>query len=139
MNGYEDNSLSLVYNYFRDYDFPAGRYFESDPIGLEGELNLCAYLVNNRVNAIDPFGLATFSIGIGGSFQQTAVGASASGSNGFDSSGQVCMQFTTYGRIGPEESAGATVYFAFVKGYFCEGNSALGGVIAEGKGWLIWR
>ena len=39
---------------------------------------------------------------------------------------------TTCGRIGPGESAGATVDFAFEEGKFCEGNSAFGGVFDGG-------
>jgi RHS repeat-associated protein len=127
----------VLYNYFRDYNPTTGRYIESDPIGIEGGLNTYAYVENNPVNAIDLFGLATYSIGLGGSLQQTAAGASASGSIGFDSSGQVCMQFTTCGRIGPGESAGATVNFTVGEGNFCDGNSASGGVFAEGGAGLF--
>lgn len=39
---------------------------------------------------------------------------------------------TGCGRIGPGESAGAIVDFSVGEGNFCEGNSASGGVFAEG-------
>ncbi len=35
---YFDQETALHYNYFRDYDASIGRYVESDPIGLKGEL-----------------------------------------------------------------------------------------------------
>jgi len=134
---YYDDETGLHYNYFRYYDPRTGRYITSDPIGLHGGLNTYTYVENNPANAIDPSGLATYSIGFGGSFQQISAGASASGSIGFDSIGQVCMQFTTCGRIGPGQSAGATVNFSVGEGNFCEGNSASGGLFAEGGGGLF--
>ena len=47
------------------------------------------------------------------------------------------MQFTTCGRIGPGESAGATVNFMTGEGSFCEGNAASGGVFVEGGAGLF--
>jgi len=54
-------------------------------------------------------GLATYTIGIEGSFQQTAAGGSGAIKVGFDDEGQKCFQFTTCGRIGPGESAGVGI------------------------------
>jgi len=36
-----------------------GRYISSDPIGIEGGLNIFGYVAQNPVNAIDPLGLSS--------------------------------------------------------------------------------
>lgn len=47
------------YNYFRDYDPAAGRYVESDPIGLAGgSYSTYTYAGNNPLSFVDPLGLA---------------------------------------------------------------------------------
>ena len=53
---HHDAATGLHYNYSRDYDPATGRYLEADPIGLEGGINLYAYVGANPVTRIDPDG-----------------------------------------------------------------------------------
>jgi len=50
------------YNYFRDFDPSAGRYIESDPIGLFVGTNTYAYASSQPLGAVDPRGLASFPL-----------------------------------------------------------------------------
>ncbi len=54
---YYDQESGLHYNYYRDYDPRAGRYIQSDPVGLDGGINSYDYAGGNPSNAIDPGGL----------------------------------------------------------------------------------
>ncbi len=51
-----DEETSLYYYRARFYDPQAGRFIGEDPIGLEGGLNLYAYVGNLPIEYIDPFG-----------------------------------------------------------------------------------
>ena len=59
---YADDESGLHYNRFRYYDADTGQYLCPDPLGLEGGLNLYAY-VPNPLNWIDPLGLTKCSPG----------------------------------------------------------------------------
>jgi RHS repeat-associated protein len=54
---YFDQETGLHYNWHRFYDPETGRYVSADPIGLEGGINLYAYVANDPVNWVDPWGL----------------------------------------------------------------------------------
>ena len=54
---YFDAETGLHYNWNRYYDPETGRYLSPDPIGLEGGLNLYAYVENDPVNWVDKEGL----------------------------------------------------------------------------------
>ena len=54
---YYDVETGLHYNWHRYYDPETGRYISADPIGLDGGINLYAYVLNDPVNNVDPTGL----------------------------------------------------------------------------------
>jgi RHS repeat-associated protein len=54
---YYDQETGLHYDWNRYYDPKTGRYLTPDPIGLEGGINLSAYVANNPLINADPFGL----------------------------------------------------------------------------------
>lgn len=55
---YFDAETGLYYNWHRFYDPATGRYISADPIGLQGGINLYAYVSNDPVNMVDPWGLS---------------------------------------------------------------------------------
>ena len=63
---YFDSETGFHYNWHRYYEPRLGRYLTPDPIGLEGGLNLYAYVGNSPLNLLDPYGLTTTGSAIGG-------------------------------------------------------------------------
>jgi RHS repeat-associated protein len=83
---YYDPETGLHYNYFRYYNPQTGRYITPDPIGLEGGINLFAYVEGNPVNQIDPEGLSFRGALRGaakGALYGAGVGAVLGGATGF--------------------------------------------------------
>jgi len=54
-----DPASGLNYNYFRDYEPDAGRYTQSDPIGLDGGLSTYGYVYGNPLTYEDRYGLGS--------------------------------------------------------------------------------
>ncbi|GHU04745.1 hypothetical protein AGMMS49960_20810 [Betaproteobacteria bacterium] len=57
---YEDEETGLHYNFRRCYEPETGRYITSDPIGVEGGINLYQYAGSDPVNLADPTGEVAF-------------------------------------------------------------------------------
>ncbi|MBI2780053.1 MAG: RHS repeat-associated core domain-containing protein [Gammaproteobacteria bacterium] len=55
--GREPDETGLIYYRARYYDPAVGRFTQRDPIGLQGGLNLYAYVGNNPATLTDPLGL----------------------------------------------------------------------------------
>ena len=57
---YADQETGLHYNWMRFYDPNTGRYVTSDPIGLDGGVNMYVYVAGNSMSYVDPLGLMCF-------------------------------------------------------------------------------
>jgi len=62
-----DSETKTHYNYLRDsYSPDLGRYYQSDPIGLEGGINTYGYVGGNPLSYVDHHGLnASVGVGVG--------------------------------------------------------------------------
>ena len=56
---YFNQETGGCYNWNRDYNQHLGRYIESDPIGIEGDINLYLYTADNPIRYFDQSGLFT--------------------------------------------------------------------------------
>ena len=54
---YYDTETGFWYNGHRDYDAATGRYFQPDPLGLDGGINPYLYASGNPLMNVDPLGL----------------------------------------------------------------------------------
>jgi RHS repeat-associated protein len=52
-----DSESGLYYYRNRYYSPSVGRFITKDPIGMRGGINYYSYVLNNAINATDPFGL----------------------------------------------------------------------------------
>ena len=59
-----DPESGLYFYRARYYDAKIGRFISKDPIGLEGGINLYAYVGNNPLNSTDPSGLFEYKQGV---------------------------------------------------------------------------
>ncbi len=94
----------------REYDPTTGRFTQQDPTGLNGgDTNLYRYTYNSPTNFIDPLGLDTNSLTVGGSFTSGVLGGT--GSFGFTSDGGIPHFQFSWGSgpaVGAEVSSGVT-------------------------------
>ena len=91
-------ATGLYYFRARWYDSVTARWLSADPIGISGGLNQYAFVGNNPVNFVDPFGLATYQIGIAAS-AGAGTGVGVSGGAAFSLSWRDGFQFGYYGSV----------------------------------------
>jgi RHS repeat-associated protein len=133
---YYDTETGLHYNYFRYYNPQTGRYITPDPIGLEGGINLFAYVRGNPLRWIDRKGLVDpTGIGFSDSFMDEVPPGLVEYWSGF---GEGLSDFwTNYQNMKNANTIGADKYFhcmanceAVRRG---EGGSDVAKLLSEGR------
>jgi RHS repeat-associated protein len=126
---YFDAESSTSYNYFREYDPASGRYLQSDPIGLAGDISTYSYVGGRSLNSYDSLGLWSWGdslpawivdggIGFGsGVISGISFGLSDGGILGIDT--------------GNADECSSTFAYARTAG-MVEGGFAVGGAVLSG-------
>ncbi len=78
---YFDRESNLHYNWFRDYDPTIGRYAQSDPIGIDADLDTYAYAYSDPITYSDLFALAPAGRSGGGPRGERGATGGAAGQN----------------------------------------------------------
>jgi len=99
---YTDTETGLSLLTHRFYDPVVGRFLTRDPLGYGGGINLYGYCQNDPVNSVDPLGLWTGGIGIGGTgfVPGTGLGGGFDVGIVFDTTGTVGVTWDYYGIVG---------------------------------------
>ena len=63
---YYDKETNTLHNGFRTLGPDLGRYFQSDPLGIDAGLNTFAHVESNPLSFIDPYGLLAAAAAMGG-------------------------------------------------------------------------
>lgn len=104
--GREPDETGLIYYRGRYYDPAIGRFTQPDPIGLQGGMNLYAYVNTNPVNYTDPWGLTPLNVDVNTTltFNNSYFNASFDASGGLNSGRQTLPGGSGYiGASGPSQ------------------------------------
>jgi RHS repeat-associated protein len=97
-----DSESGLYYLRARSFDPIAGRFFQKDPIGLRGGLNLYRYAFDNPVRFTDPRGTDVWAGLEGSGIVMAGIGGFQGGGGvmGNITTGEMCVFTLTCGRVG---------------------------------------